>query len=278
MSPAARRALRHTPDTTPSSGRSCRQTTRTHSRGRPLLAALIASLLFHALLFTFMRPDSPRTPVYAGSSLTLMLKTRQAPHQHSPDDPAAGGTPLPSAATSAARKIVHGTTPASAPVNHITVTEERRLPSEKAAPVATATSATKDIVTSASHTTPETGPAPQAAAKTVSTAQPHPTRAPIPAAAREIQASLGERFARSFHYPRLAQRKGWQGRVTLGLRVEADGQFSHIHLLQTSGHALLDSDALSTLRRIARLPEARAWLQGNHHDMVLPVEYRLLGS
>ena len=79
-----------------------------------------------------------------------------------------------------------------------------------------------------------------------------------------------------FHYPPLARRYGWEGRVEIGLRVEANGEFSDVHVVRTSGHALLDRAALNTLGRVARLPDAVDWLQGRHFDMVLPVHYRLV--
>jgi TonB family protein len=79
-----------------------------------------------------------------------------------------------------------------------------------------------------------------------------------------------------FTYPLLARRNGWEGQVQVGLRVEADGRLSHVHIAHSSGYSTLDSAALTTLNRIDTLPDAAGWLDGRHFDMVLPIEYRLI--
>lgn len=79
-----------------------------------------------------------------------------------------------------------------------------------------------------------------------------------------------------FYYPRIARHRGWEGRVEIGLRVEANGRLSAIRVLRTSGFAVLDRAALASIGRIAQLPEAAAWLGGRHIDMILPVQYRLV--
>lgn len=93
-----------------------------------------------------------------------------------------------------------------------------------------------------------------------------------------LQTSLGKQLSKYFYYPGLARKKGWQGKVKLELRVEGGGQLSHIRLMKSSGYASLDDAALKSLRKVAFLPEARHWLQGMHYDIVIPVEYRLVGS
>jgi protein TonB len=64
--------------------------------------------------------------------------------------------------------------------------------------------------------------------------------------------------------------------VLLGLRVEPDGQLDKIRLERSSGYAVLDNSALNSLKRIDKLVEARAWLEGHSVDMQLPVIYRLI--
>lgn len=93
-----------------------------------------------------------------------------------------------------------------------------------------------------------------------------------------INAHLNQTFDQYFSYPRLAQRNGWQGMVKLGLRIEANGQLSHIRLLSTSGFPVLDQAALNSLNRISTLKDANIWLDGLHLDTVLPVQYKLVDS
>ena len=90
-----------------------------------------------------------------------------------------------------------------------------------------------------------------------------------------LRANLHQRIHARFDYPLIARVKGWQGLVTLGLRVEPDGTLTHLRVINTSGYAILDQASLRTLRGIARVPPAADWLGGRHVDLVLPVEYRL---
>jgi len=90
-----------------------------------------------------------------------------------------------------------------------------------------------------------------------------------------LQANLHRRIYARFDYPLIARIKGWQGLVTLGLRVESDGTLTHLRVINTSGYAILDQASLRTLKGIARVPPAADWLGGRHVDLVLPVEYRL---
>jgi TonB family protein len=96
--------------------------------------------------------------------------------------------------------------------------------------------------------------------------------------ANRLTAHLNQMFSQYFHYPSLARRNGWQGMVKLGLRIESDGQLSHIRILKTSGFRILDQAALDSINKIAVLPGAREWLRGAHFDTVLPVRYKLLDS
>ena len=91
-----------------------------------------------------------------------------------------------------------------------------------------------------------------------------------------LEGRLRNALAHYFTYPMMARRNGWEGQVQVGLRVEADGRLSHVHIAHSSGYRLLDSAALTTLNRIDVLPEATRWLDGRHFDMVLPIEYRLI--
>ena len=93
-----------------------------------------------------------------------------------------------------------------------------------------------------------------------------------------LQSLLRAAFEEQFVYPPLARRHGWQGRVRIALWVEADGRFRDLHVLQSSGHASLDHDALQTLERIGQLAQARMWLEGQAMRVELPVIYRLLES
>lgn len=93
-----------------------------------------------------------------------------------------------------------------------------------------------------------------------------------------LQTRLLDAFASYFDYPMLARRRGWEGQVKVALRIEHDGRVSHLHLAQSSGYAGLDEAALASARRIEVLNDVATRLHGGYLDMVLPIEYRLLGG
>lgn len=97
-----------------------------------------------------------------------------------------------------------------------------------------------------------------------------------PETATRLYLDLREALGKHFHYPLVARRKGLAGEVKLRLRIEPDGELTHIRVQESSGHAMLDEAAIATLNKVARLPQAAQWLKGAYFDVTLPVEYRLI--
>lgn len=85
-------------------------------------------------------------------------------------------------------------------------------------------------------------------------------------------------MAQFFHYPRFALKRGWQGQVTIGIRIEADGYISRTQLVNSSGYSALDLAAMEGARKVKSLPNAVALLNGQAFDLQLPVIYRLQGG
>jgi protein TonB len=95
------------------------------------------------------------------------------------------------------------------------------------------------------------------------------------AARARIEAQLFTDLQRHFEYPALARRQGWQGTVQLSFVVEPNGALERIRVARSSGHEVLDRSAVSALRRVEPLPQARHWLDGRALEMNIPVIYRL---
>ena len=91
----------------------------------------------------------------------------------------------------------------------------------------------------------------------------------------QIQTRLNTDLARYFDYPYVARLRGWEGRVLLAFNIETDGRLKSIHVVRSSGFAVLDDSALSALRKVERLAETIAWFQGRELTMQIPVIYRL---
>jgi protein TonB len=86
---------------------------------------------------------------------------------------------------------------------------------------------------------------------------------------------LRSRLEEYFIYPPLARKRGWQGDVRIDVRLEADGRIKPLRVVRSSGHSVLDRDALQTLARLGSLPQARGLLGGHSYAFELPVSYRL---
>lgn len=168
-------------------------------------------------------------------------------------------------------------TPSPAPVRSQTTSavEARHLPRPQRAPAVVPTAA--EVLTSDRLVDGASAPVGAAKATPVTAAR-EADGAGIAAAsaAARVRARLLADLARYFEYPALARLRGWQGTVVVGLRVEPDGQLDKIEIAHSSGYALLDQAALDSLRRVERLMDASAWLNGRSLDMQLPVIYRLL--
>ena len=96
-------------------------------------------------------------------------------------------------------------------------------------------------------------------------------------AEEQLHKSILQLVSSRFNYPLLARRKGWQGVVKLQVHIESDGRISRLQVEQTSGYPVLDLAALQSLQ-LASVPDAKQWMKGQAIDIIIPVEYRLVGG
>lgn len=71
-------------------------------------------------------------------------------------------------------------------------------------------------------------------------------------------------------YPQLARRRGWSGRVVLSFVVAEDGTVRSIQVKESSGHTLLDSSAMETVKSAAPFPKPPVAA-----EITMPVVFRL---
>ncbi len=72
-------------------------------------------------------------------------------------------------------------------------------------------------------------------------------------------------------YPPIARRMGWEGTVVLSFRLLPDGSLESVKVLKSSGHEILDRNALTALKRSSgKLPKPERAVV-----VELPVVYRL---
>ncbi len=93
-----------------------------------------------------------------------------------------------------------------------------------------------------------------------------------------IQKQLNIKLGFKRQYPAIAIRNAWQGKVDLGIRIQANGRLTHVHVIKSSGYNILDNAAITSVHKVASLPEAVYWLNGNYIDVILPVIYKLTES
>jgi len=84
-------------------------------------------------------------------------------------------------------------------------------------------------------------------------------------------------LSQHFSYPRLAQRRNWQGKVLLSIRVSASGKIENIKLNQSSGYTILDKAGISSLTKVGELPQLVSLLPYDI-NLMLPVIYQLTES
>jgi protein TonB len=130
------------------------------------------------------------------------------------------------------------------------------------------TTATQPVTTRQTEETPAPGQSPPAATGMETARQ---------TAEEHLHNSILRLVSSRFNYPLLARRKGWQGVVKLQVHIESDGRISRLHVEQTSGYPVLDRAALQSLQ-LASIPDAEQWMQGQAIDIIIPVEYRLVGG
>ena len=92
-----------------------------------------------------------------------------------------------------------------------------------------------------------------------------------------ILGQLRTSLSRHLIYPALARKQGWQGIVTVGLRIESDGLLKKIQVRQSSGYNVLDDSALNSLRKIKRLRTEEQYTD-RPHRLTLRVVYQLTDS
>ena len=92
---------------------------------------------------------------------------------------------------------------------------------------------------------------------------------------RRVRDELLRALLPHFEYPSIARRRGWEGRVRIGLLVEADGDLSDVQLIESSGYGLLDKAAIKNVNKLRNVPAATQWLDGHDMGVILPVSYRL---
>jgi protein TonB len=96
----------------------------------------------------------------------------------------------------------------------------------------------------------------------------------VEAATAEYNRAHFEYLRREIHqrliYPEVAREMGWEGRVLLSFLVAEDGSVREVAVTESSGIALLDKSAVTTVHRAGPLPRPPCDVR-----VVMPIAYVL---
>jgi len=70
-------------------------------------------------------------------------------------------------------------------------------------------------------------------------------------------------------YPRLARKMGWEGKVVVSFIIYEDGTVINIKIVKSSGFALLDKNAVESIKKAVPFPSPPV-----RAELVVPVSYR----
>lgn len=204
--------------------------------------ALWLSILLHALGFgAWLQHWQARQAHYEmPGRLTVVMQSQKA----------ASLPPPRPVATPAVKRAAIRSKPKATPVRSVQIVADKPEPRPK--PVAATTS------DPSSPLRPETLP------DRPSTAQ--PAWVP-PQVARNIDNPKP-------YYPRMARRRGMEGRVELRVRVDAEGEVTSVELIHSSGYRLLDQVAVDTVQDW-RFEPARRGGMARPGELLIPIRFRL---
>ena len=212
-------------------------------------AALAVSLAVHAAVLSL------RMPHRAPASVPALLQVRLL------ESPLVAAEPAQPVAEKSARKRVtipmgRSDSPPTVPTPSVQAANQAPAPAP-AAPTVSAAPAS-----------------PQQARSTVATPVPA-SRAPAPELLEGYGKIISQRLARYKEYPRIAQMRGWEGSVTMRLRVAPSGHLIDAELHTSSGHEVLDKQALAMAIQARQLPVPPEELSGGEVAVLVPIVFRL---
>jgi protein TonB len=137
---------------------------------------------------------------------------------------------------------------------------------------------------------PERAPEPQAQVPALPQAEPAPAPAPAPvivapapppaptidpgALERYRQGVIGQ-AARYKRYPRAAIDNNWEGEVVVRMTIGADGRIAALRVARSSGHEVLDRQALEMFRDAKPFVQVPGELRGREFELELRAVYNL---
>ena len=92
----------------------------------------------------------------------------------------------------------------------------------------------------------------------------------------DFSRQLAMHIAKYKKFPRIAQRRGWQGEVILQVKLTGQGQLIAKKIRQSSGFRVLDEEGLNMIDRAIPFPTPPSILSGRTFTILVPIKFTLL--
>lgn len=102
-----------------------------------------------------------------------------------------------------------------------------------------------------------------------------PSQQDIDAARSQYSSLLARSIGKYKQYPKIAQMRGWQGEVVLEVHCDANGNVVQTLVKQSSGHNVLDEQAMTMVKKASPLPPAPDVLKNKALILLVPVPFTL---
>jgi protein TonB len=76
-------------------------------------------------------------------------------------------------------------------------------------------------------------------------------------------------------YPKIAAMRNWQGEAVVELELDGNGKLKSKKIIQSSGHEVLDKQALEMVEKALPFPAPPEALRGNNFTITVPVPFKL---
>ncbi len=76
-------------------------------------------------------------------------------------------------------------------------------------------------------------------------------------------------------YPRIAQMRGWQGEAIVELQIDGHGKLKSKRIVLSSGHEVLDKQALDMVEKALPFPAPPEALRGSNFSVKVPIAFKL---
>ncbi|MDG1709262.1 MAG: TonB family protein [Emcibacteraceae bacterium] len=89
------------------------------------------------------------------------------------------------------------------------------------------------------------------------------------------QKEVSKKIAKKQTYPRAALRKELEGRVSVEINVDREGNIVAHSVTKSSGHDVLDREVTKIMKRVSPLPAPPAGAEDSQLTMVVPLAWAL---